>query len=66
VTLLNTVIANQQLPPKADRLEGQGVFDIFEDLGTFTVTGTQLIIELTNNANGHVIADAIRIEKMSS
>jgi hypothetical protein len=63
-TPLDTVLVDQQVPPVANQVEGPGPFDIFQDLGAFTVSGTQLIIELTNNANGQVIADAIRIERL--
>jgi hypothetical protein len=63
-TDLATVIVNQQLAPSADHVEGPSPSDLFQDLGTFTVSGTQLTIELTNNANGYVIADAIRIERL--
>lgn len=31
---------------------------------TVTITGSTLIVELTNDVNQYVIADAIRIEQM--
>jgi hypothetical protein len=65
-TPLATVAINQQNGPN-DLLD-QGVW--FEDLGTFTVVGSQLVIELSNfSANVNpaeylVVADAIRIERL--
>ena len=54
---LGTFDLNQQIAPN-DRTEAGTVW---EDLGTFTVTGSSLVVELTNDANGYVIADAIAI-----
>jgi hypothetical protein len=31
-------------------------------MGTFTINGNQLVVQLSNSANGYVIADAIRIQ----
>jgi hypothetical protein len=60
-TSLATVTVNQQIA--ADDLADAGV--LWEDLGTFAVSSTTLVVELADNANNFVIADAIRIEKMS-
>ncbi len=38
----------------------------WEDLGNFTIAGTTFDVTLSNNANGFVIADAIRIERIGS
>ena len=37
----------------------------WEDVGTFTLTGDTLVVKLTDDANGYVIADAIRLELVS-
>lgn len=37
----------------------------WKDLGNFTITGNTLVVKLANNANGWVVADAIRIEKIA-
>jgi hypothetical protein len=57
---LATKTVNQSLAP-GGRLD-QG--SIWTDLGDVVITGTTLVIELKNNANGSVLADAIRIEKI--
>ena len=59
-TPLATVRVNQQQTP-ADFTEG-GLG--WKDLGTFTITGNTLVVQLSNAANGYVIADAIRIQKV--
>ena len=38
----------------------------WEDLMTVTITGSELVVELTNDANEWVIADAIRIQRIQS
>jgi hypothetical protein len=61
-TSLGTVLVNQELAPN-DRVDA-GV--AWEDLGSsFSITGTTLVIKLTNAANEYVIADGIRIERLS-
>ncbi len=57
-----TILVNQQAAP--DDLNVNGTQ--FEDLGVFTVTaGGQLTVKLTDaGANGQVIADAVRIERI--
>ncbi len=57
-----TVAVNQQVTPDDRAVNGTQ----FEDLGFFTVTGTTLTVTLSNDANGQVIADAIRIEAVVS
>ena len=34
------------------------------NLGTFTIIGNQLIVQLSDDADGRVIADAIRLEEV--
>ncbi|MCA9078071.1 MAG: hypothetical protein KDA93_23780, partial [Planctomycetaceae bacterium] len=62
---LATVDVNQQLSPSGV----PGVNDLgrqWEDLGNdlFRITGNTLKVELSNDANGYVIADAVRIERI--
>lgn len=38
----------------------------WRDLGNFTITGSTLVVKLANNANGWVVADGIRIERIGS
>jgi hypothetical protein len=57
---LNTVNINQELPP--DDFNDLG--SAWEDLGLFTITGNTLVVELSDEANEFVIADAIRIEEL--
>lgn len=52
--LLNTVDINQELTPTNG----------WEDLGNYVMTGNTLVVELTDNANEYVIADAVRIERV--
>ncbi len=60
-TVLNTVIINQQQSPS-------GLFDQgfnWTDLGgPYTITGTTLSVQLSDNADLYVDADAIRIERI--
>jgi hypothetical protein len=58
-TELDTVSVDQQFAP--DDFNANGTE--WERLGTFTVTDGQLIVELSDAANGYVIADAVRIEQ---
>ncbi|MCU0962308.1 MAG: isopeptide-forming domain-containing fimbrial protein, partial [Pirellulaceae bacterium] len=55
------VLRNQQVAP--DDLTWDGT--VWEDLGTFQVTGGTLTVRLTDNANGYVYADAVRVEQLS-
>jgi hypothetical protein len=34
-----------------------------EDLGCFTITGTTLVVRLSDQANGYVQTDALRLER---
>jgi hypothetical protein len=59
-TLLRTVRVNQK------QIAGDLAADGFrwQNLGTFKIQGGTLVVQLTNRANGHVVADAIRIERV--
>jgi hypothetical protein len=61
-----TVTVNQTQSPAS--LPG-GFTDLgvaWMDLGgPYTLTGSTLVVQLSNNANGYVIADAIRIKRLS-
>ncbi|GAG48283.1 unnamed protein product, partial [marine sediment metagenome] len=59
-TSLETVPVGQQAAP--DDFTDQGA--VWETLGTFTITGGTLLVELSDNANGMVVADAVRIERV--
>jgi hypothetical protein len=59
-TPLGTVLVNQQVAPSSFSDQGGE----WQDLGTFTVTGNQLVVQLTDNGNGYIIADAIRIQRL--
>lgn len=56
-TTLDTVLVNQQTTPNDDQSNGV----TWHSLGTFEATFETLSVQLTNAANGYVIADAIRI-----
>jgi hypothetical protein len=61
-TALATVQVNQELAP--DDFADAGA--AWENIGgVYTITGTSLVVELRNNANQFVIADAIRIERLA-
>ena len=53
-----TVPVNQVLAPSGFSDQG----GTWQDLGTYTINGSQLVVQLSNSANGYVIADAIRIQ----
>jgi len=55
-TPLGAFAINQELTPNDFLDQGVG----WEILGTFTITGNSLVVELSNNANEYVIADAVR------
>jgi hypothetical protein len=62
VTNRGTVRLNQELAPN-DRVDAG---TNWQDLGSsFSITGTTLVVKLTNNANEYVIADGMRIERLS-
>ena len=60
-TLLQTVSINQEQAPN-DFVDA-GV--PWENLGSFTITSGTLVVRLTNLVNEYVIADAVRIERLS-
>ncbi|HZN34378.1 MAG TPA: choice-of-anchor D domain-containing protein, partial [Pirellulaceae bacterium] len=60
--LVATTAVNQRLTPT-------GLWDgttLWQSLGAVSVVGSQLGVRLTNAANGQVVADAIRIERVPS
>ena len=56
-TLVETVDVNQKSAP--DDFADQGVG--WENLGEYPITSNTLTVQLTDDANGYVIADAVRI-----
>jgi hypothetical protein len=56
-TTLGTVLVNQQLAPTGEFSNGVA----WQSLGFFDVSTNTLRVRLSNNANGYVTADAIRI-----
>ncbi len=56
-TPLSTVLVNEQLAPSGEYSNGVS----WQSLGTFQATNNTLRVKLSNNANGYVIADAVRI-----
>lgn len=62
-SVLQTLAVNQELAP-ADLLNTDGAD--WKDLGTFEINSGTLIVRLTNAANEYVIADAIRIERVTT
>ena len=56
-TSLGTVRVNQQLAPAGDSSEGV----VWQSLGTFNSSNRTLKVQLSDNANGNLIADAVRI-----
>jgi uncharacterized repeat protein (TIGR01451 family) len=59
--LMNTVAINQRVQPDDFSAAGAN----WENLGVFTITGSTLTIVLGNDANATVLADAVRIERVS-
>ena len=57
---LANVAVNQELAPNDFSDQGAA----WDSLGTFTVSGSTLTVELSNLANEYVIADAVRIERL--
>lgn len=56
--VLSTVLVNQRVAPSGPIINGRPFFD----LGTVTLTGATLVVEISNaGADGHVIADAVHI-----
>jgi hypothetical protein len=60
--LLSTVRVNQQ---KAASTFTSGGAD-WQNLGTFTIQGSTLVVRLNNASSGRVVADAIRLERVYS
>jgi extracellular elastinolytic metalloproteinase len=56
-TPINTVLVNQQLAPAGEVSNGI----TWQSLGTFDTTTGTLVVRLGDNANGYIIADAIRL-----
>ncbi len=56
-TPLGTVAVNQQLPPSGDMSNGI----TWQSLGMFNSSSGTLVVKLSDNANGYVTADAVRI-----
>ena len=61
-TSLGTVLVNQAVAPSGFTDQG----GTWQDLGTFTISSNQLVVQLSNNANNYVIADAVRIQLVGS
>ncbi|MEZ6121780.1 MAG: hypothetical protein R3C49_01240 [Planctomycetaceae bacterium] len=59
-TPLLTVDLNQTLTPDDFNDAGSD----WETMGTFSISSNQLVVELSDDANDHVLADAIRIERI--
>jgi hypothetical protein len=56
-TPLATVLVNQQLAPAGDRVNNV----TWQSLGTYQIVNGSLSVRLADNANGFVIADAVRL-----
>ncbi|MCL4206714.1 MAG: choice-of-anchor D domain-containing protein [Pirellulaceae bacterium] len=59
--LLSTVLVNQEATPSSFTDSGAA----WGNLGIFTINGNTLTITLGNDANEYVVADAVRIERVS-
>lgn len=61
-TALTTLTLNQQVPP-ATFVDGD---QTWQDLGggIYTITGNSIVVSVSDNADGNVLADAIRIERV--
>jgi probable HAF family extracellular repeat protein len=60
-TPLVTRTMNQRVAPDDVSVDGAA----WEDLGYFTVAGGALTVRLSNQANGWVVADAVRVERVA-
>ncbi len=56
-TVVDTVLVNQQAAPSGDVSNGV----TWQKLGTYTTTTGKLVVRLGDNANGYVVADAVRL-----
>ena len=59
---LATVQLNQQTAPADVRIAGQA----WESVGVYDATSGTLVVQLSDNANGKVIADAVRVVEVSA
>jgi hypothetical protein len=60
-TTVGIVLIDQQLAPN----DFSGARTFWEDLGgPYTIFGSTIVVQLSNQANGRVIADAIRVERI--
>ena len=59
--ILQTIAVDQTKQPLPHAVDANSNF---ESLGGYTITGGTLVVELTNAANGQVVADAVRIERV--
>lgn len=59
-SLIATVALNQRIPPNDELIEGRW----FEELGSYTIIGSQLTVELNDLADDVVIADVIRLQRI--
>lgn len=59
-TALSTIDVNQDIAPNDFTDAGSS----WETLGTFAITGGTLVVQLSDDASGIVIADAVRIERV--
>ena len=60
--ILGTTFVNQRVASAGHTVDGTHWFQV----RTVTITGTTLQVVLSNKANGNVVADAVRIEKVGS
>jgi hypothetical protein len=58
--LLGTVAVNQKSSPSGNSYAGS----TWQSLGNFAITRGTLVIKLANSANGYVLADGVRFEKV--
>jgi hypothetical protein len=61
-TTIATVRVDQTQPPSGPIHEGHP----WESLGVFSIIGDTLRVELTDNADGEVLADAVRIVRIEN
>lgn len=60
-TALGTFQVNQELAPADFTFNGAA----WKDLGAYSISGTTLVVRLTDLADEYVIADAVRIERLT-
>ena len=61
-TPLATVELNQQATPTDATIDGQA----WQSVGVYSATSGKLVIQLSDNANGYVVADAVRVVEVPS